>query len=218
MNATAIKLVVRLWHDDCPMDPTEYDWKVYSFSHRHSNFKHPDDFRDDEDFARKRHEGFAFPLSYYEHGQCLWSLVSELPAGARCPWDSVTHAGFIVWEQDEADLSYPDLGQGESFLKRQEDARRFIERYTMWCNGEIFGYTIDAYSKCGSCGQDEEADVDFDLPSCGGWYANDIDGMVADMKGHIGDDWKDYEVTFKDPFGGFLADEIQRLWEKDSDG
>ena len=82
MNATTIKLVIKLWHDDMPCDPCEYGWKVHSFSHRHANFTHPGDFDGDEELARKLKIGLAFPLSYYEHGQCLWSLGGELPPGA----------------------------------------------------------------------------------------------------------------------------------------
>jgi hypothetical protein len=210
MNATAIKLVINLWYDDMPENPCDYDgWKVYSFSRRHGNFKHPEDLEGDDDFTRKRKEGFAFPLSYFEHGQCLWSLSGELPPGANCPWDSVSLAGFIVWEGDEADLG------PETFEDREKDARAFIDRYTMFCNGEIYGYTIEAFSKCGSCGQDEEAEVDFDLPSVGGYYGDDIDGMVIDMKDNIGSDWKDYEVSFSDNMGGWLADECERRWKGD---
>src|SRR5262249_19720549 len=37
----------------------------------------------------------AVPLSYFEHGRCLWCVAGELPASARCPWDSAALAG--VW-------------------------------------------------------------------------------------------------------------------------
>ena len=41
MDATALKLVVTFWHDDCQEeDPCDNDgWKMYSFSQRHHNYK-----------------------------------------------------------------------------------------------------------------------------------------------------------------------------------
>lgn len=205
MTPTAIKLVVNLWHDDHPENPAECDgWAVYSFSTNHSNFKHPDEFEEDEELASKLKVGLAFPLSYFEHGECLWSLGGE---GPQCRFDTVQHAGFLVWEQDEANIG------AKTVEERRADAARFIEMYSEWANGHVYGYTIEAFSKCHACGQDEDADVDFDLPSCGGYYDADIDGMVIDMKDHIGSDWKDYEVKFTDNLGGFLADRCKTLWE-----
>ena len=208
MNATAIKLVVKLSHDDCPESPCDTDgWKVYSFSNRHSNFKHPDEFEDDEAFEAKLKAGLAFPLAYFEHGNCVWSLSHE---GPQCRWDSVQHAGFIVWEQDEADLGPTTVED------RREDARKFLERFTYWCNGEVYGYHVEAFRVCPTCGQDEQLsdeEADLDLPSCTGYYPDDIDGMVIDMKDHIGSDWKDYEVKFEERYPYGLAEECERLWK-----
>ena len=82
---------------DAP-NPLE-DWgemgTILSLNRRHRNFdpgRHRGSDRDDPD---------AVPLSYYEHGLCLWSVAGELPAAARCPWDSVGFAG--VWLPDAAD-------------------------------------------------------------------------------------------------------------------
>ena len=50
MNATAIKLVITLWHDDQPENPNDCDgWKAYSFSPRHENHANPCDIGFDED-------------------------------------------------------------------------------------------------------------------------------------------------------------------------
>lgn len=217
MNATAIKLIINLWHDDMADDPTEYDgWKVHSFGRRHHNNVKPEDVGFEYDYDKECHvpdadlqakldSGLAFMLDYYEHGQCMWSLSGE---GPQCRWDTARFAGIMVWEQGESDLGpvEPD--------ERRADAKRTIERYTEWCNGSVFGYTVEAVQKCCECGADKDADVDFDLPSCGGYYGDDIDGMVIDMKDQIGDDWKDYEVRFTDNMGGWLADEAKRLWKK----
>lgn len=205
------RLIIKLWHDDMPDDPCDYGWKVHSFSKRHSNWSDPfalgldSDGHIEPELREKLDKGLAFFLSYYEHGQCLWSLQNELPAGAQCPWDSVGTAGLLIWEENESDLN-------DSLEDRTADARAFIERYTMWCNGEVYGYTVDAVKDCPSCGQEEDVDLP-DLPSCGGYYANDIEGMVIDMKDQI-PDWRDYEVRFEEQHGYGLADEVESLWRQ----
>jgi hypothetical protein len=209
MNTTAIKLVVKLWHDDMPESPCDTDgWKVYSFSNRHANYKHPEKFEDDEDLQRKLKIGLAFKLAYFEHGQCEWSLSGE---GYQCQWDSVSFAGLLIWEQDEGDLG------PESYEDRQKDARAFIARYTQWCNGEVYGYTFEALKVCECCGQDAELsedEADVELASCGGYYHDDIDGMVIDMKDNIGSNWADYEVKFEEHHAYGVAEECKRLWKK----
>lgn len=211
MTTTATKLIIKLWHDDMPDNPCNMDgWKAYSFSRRHGNFKHPEDFEEDEDLQRKLKVGLAFRLSYFEHGQCLWSLQNELPPGANCPFDSTRFAGLLIWEQDESDLG------PETFEDRAKDARAFIERFTQWCNGEVYGYTVEAFRVCECCGQDVELsdeEAGLDLPSVGGYYPDDIEGMVIDMKDHIGSDWASYEVKFVERHGYGLADECKRLWK-----
>ena len=212
MNATAIKLTIKIWHDDCPDDPSAEDgWTLYSFSRRHGNYRDPESFQDDMEFRAKLSNGLAFPLSYYEHGQCLWALVTELPVGTNCPWDSVGHAGFIVWEQDEENIGAKTVDD------RKADARSMVDRFTQWSNGEVYGYTVEAAKVCECCKQDvelTEEEADMDLPSCSGYYPGDIEGMVIDIKDRIGNDWADYEVSFVEqhPYG--VADEVEKLWNK----
>ncbi len=69
------------------------DWSemgtILSLNRRHSNF-------DPAGVEQAiEHNPDAVPLSYYEHGLCLWSVAGELPLAARCRWDSVSFAG--VW-------------------------------------------------------------------------------------------------------------------------
>ena len=118
---------------------------------------------------------------------------------------------MLVWEQDEGNIG------AKTREDREKDARAFIERYTEWCNGEVYGYTVEAFRVCECCEQDVELsdeEVGLDLPSVGGYYGSDIEGMVIDMKDNIGSDWKDYDVTFKDNMSGYLADECKRLWKE----
>jgi hypothetical protein len=110
----------------------------------------------------------AVPLSYYEHGPCLWSVAGELPAGARCPWDSVGFAG--VWLPDALTLESARNYGGRTrryFMRKR--ARRACESYTQWCNGNIYGYEIERVMPCGHCGSDQPETLD----SCWGFFGLD---------------------------------------------
>jgi len=177
------------WDDLVGLD----GWKPYSFSRRHGNYRDPQDVGFDEDgrptpkLQKKLDAGLAFILDYFEHGNCLWSLARELPAGAQCPWDSVTGAGVVVWEYDENDLG------AKTYEDRKKDARAFIDLFTMWCNGEVYYYDIQ--KPCGSCGAPDE-----DVDSCGGFIG--ADALFEALKEAIEEG---QDVTFKGDAAG-LAD------------
>ncbi|MGE3818896.1 MAG: hypothetical protein AB7I30_05630 [Isosphaeraceae bacterium] len=126
---------------ECPHDWT--GWRLVSFGRRHPTYADPDryyaglDARGDPipaqvGLRRRLAVGTAFWLSYYEHGSCRWSLIDE---GARCPWDGVRLAGILLWEGPKRDLP-------GSRLQRSEYARKFLDAYTAWSNGETFRYLI----------------------------------------------------------------------------
>ena len=93
------------------------------------------------------------PLSYFEHGLCLWSVAGELPAACRCPWDSVGFAG--IWLPDAETLESARNYGGRTrrhFMRKR--ARQACDAYTQWCNGEVYGYEIERVTVCPCC--DEE--------------------------------------------------------------
>ena len=159
----AEKIVVYVEPDHDAEDPCDCDgWKVHSFSLRHSNYKHPSDF-DHEELMPLLEKGLAFKLSYFEHGQCEWSLSGE---GYQCEWDSVSFAGLLVWEQDEGDLGPKTLEA------RKKDAAAFLETYTKWCNGECYYYRAVKVRDCPTCGKEEEIEDDY-VDSCGGFIGGE---------------------------------------------
>jgi len=146
-------------------NPCDLDgWKAYSFSKRHHNFARPESLGFDEygnvdgDIALKMDAGLAFPLSYFEHGSCMWSLKG---AGPQCRWDSVDLAGILVWEQDEENIG------ATTFEDRRKDAASFLERYTAWCNGSVFSYSTDDFC-------------------AGGFY--ELDDLVSSLREEIEED------------------------------
>lgn len=192
------KLTVTVDHDsdvDAPMDSCDGEWRIYSFSHRHNNYKHPETLglsltRDvdgtpivrNPGLRRKLQVGLAFFLSYFEHGQCVWSLRGE---GPRCQFDSVDVAGLMVWEHPPADMG------AKTYEHRQADARSTLGVYTDWCNGECFHYTI----------KDEDGE---DVDSCGGFIGSGerLDYMWEAIRDIVGAN----EVDFADGDCGSARD------------
>jgi hypothetical protein len=111
----------------------------------------------------------AVPLSYFEHGRCLWCVAGELPAGARCPWDSVAFAG--LWLPDSETLASARKYGGwtrRQFMRMR--ARQACDAYTIWCNGEVYGYEIERVSTCDCCQTEKAEPVD----QCWGFFGFEL--------------------------------------------
>jgi hypothetical protein len=133
------------------------DWcemgTILSLNRRHANFD-PEGVEQAID-----HNPDAVPLSYFEHGRCLWSVAGELPATARCPWDSVGFAG--VWLPNAETLaSARNYGGFTRRMFMRKRARQACEAYTQWVNGDIYGYEIERITLCTACGHEESESID----------------------------------------------------------
>ena len=187
--------IVTLFNDDSPENPSADDcnWTLYSFSNRHHGFKHPDNFFENGKpkigIRRKLEVGTAFILSYYEHGQCAWSLQGT---GPQCQWDSVDVAGILVWEHPVKEMG------AKTYVDRRKDAASFLEIYTCWCNGEVYGFFVEE-EVIMPCGHKEIHSLDV---GCGGFYGNDLDYMAEEIRDALDGDT---EVVFKGE-AKFLAD------------
>jgi hypothetical protein len=142
------------------------DWcemgTILSLNRRHVNFD-PDGI----DAAIESNTD-AVPLSFYEHGLCLWSVAGELPVAARCPWDSVCFAGVWLPDAQTLESAKPYGGRTrQRFIRKR--ARQACEVYTQWCNGDIYGYEIERTQTCKGCGADKPEPLD----SCWGFYGLD---------------------------------------------
>jgi hypothetical protein len=153
-------------HADADAQNPLEDWDemgtILSLNRRHANFD-PDGIDEAIDTNPD-----AVPLSYHEHGLCLWSVAGELPPGAHCPFDSVAFAG--LWLPDaltlESARNYGGWTRRQFMRKR---ARQACDVYTQWCNGDIYGYRVDRLSACPCCGSEQAEEVD----SCWGFYGLD---------------------------------------------
>lgn len=136
---------IRIFYDEGTASPNEWGgWKLHSFNRRHLSFKDPSVLQDTHGnlhigWRRKFAVGTAFMLSYYEHGDCLWTLTGE---GPYCRFDSVVTAGYLEW------IGPDKLPPG--YAEREKYARAFLKSYTAWANGQIFVV---------ECGDDSCGDV-----------------------------------------------------------
>ena len=110
----------------------------------------------------------AVPLSYFEHGRCRWSVAGEQPARGGCPWDSVPLAG--VWLPDAETLASAARYGGRTrqiFMRIR--AAQACDAYSQWCNGDIYGYSVERIGVCPTCNDEHAEPID----NCHGYYGWD---------------------------------------------
>ena len=153
---------ISIYPDGAPPNPLD-DWgdmgSILSLNHRHVNLD-PAGIE-----AAIADNPDAVPLSYFEHGLCRWSVADEMPAGCRCPFDSVPFAG--LWLPDATTLASARNYGGRTrrhFMRKR--ARQACDAYTLWCNGDVYGYEIRRVTVCPCCGDERSEMVD----SCSGFF------------------------------------------------
>ena len=176
---------VELAYDSNASNPLE-DWDetgtIHSFNRRHTNFIDPTS--EQFEALQAEHGADLIPLSYYEHGQCLWFVVgSDTPAGVEFQWDGTRFAG--VWVPDAGLKGYADdenepLGSPERIARMSEYAKQACTTYTDYCNGSVYGYSIEVYNvrrdEAGTVWDDEydyRRETATDEDSCWGFYGWD---------------------------------------------
>lgn len=151
---------ISIYHDDVAGNPTEEmdgEGTIYSLNRRLISFN-PSAVHD-----AIENNPDAVPLSYFEHGQCVWSVAGELPSSCRCQFDSVDMAGVWIPDSTVLDEAKNYSGRTRSLFMRKR-ARSACETYTQWSNGEVYGYAIEKITEC-----------DCDCPNCDGIHREDIE-------------------------------------------
>lgn len=190
MTDKKFRLTIHHDEDSAHLNPNEEDnlFRLHSFSTRHISYTDPDKLlacnkcgEDKGDhpirdyngrFLCVRYEGpEGFPLSYFEHGLCRWSLAGEMDGAPDFRWDGVRIAGFLEVVVSDSERGWWDEQTPEF---KVEVARGFVETYTEWCNGEVYGYTLERVKEevC-SLGFTHELQGDEDLDSCWGFIGFD---------------------------------------------
>lgn len=145
---------------------------------------------EDADLKAKFDKGLAFFLSYSEHGNCSWDLnrTGRLPHD----FDRASIGGLVTWESTEDDIG------AKTVEDRAKDAAKFLEVYTMWCNGESYEYAIEGFHKCGECGHDKDGE---DLESSCALIGSDhVQDALNEAVAGLGDEWKDAKVRLRDKY------------------
>jgi hypothetical protein len=101
-----------------PLEDCDGMGRIYSFSSRYRNGI-------DQDEAKRlmKENRYALPLSYYEHGNCLWDVQGG-PQISRCPdmqWDGVRFAG--LWVPDACIKETADTSLWRYMLPNPEDVK-----------------------------------------------------------------------------------------------
>lgn len=167
----AFRAIVRV--DDEQTNPASYavGTRIYSFSTRHINFRHPDEFGLHEGpdgttssrlgLRRKLDVGTAFILSCYQHSGTQWSLMGE---GEQCRFDAVRVAGLL----------FQSGKRGETREARAERARKFLEQYSEWCDGAVYEVELEEYDP-------SEEEPTYVTASCGSLYGrSEVEAWVKE--------------------------------------
>jgi len=194
---TNIRITISPDLDAEHLNPASYDceWKPISFSSKFINYEDPENYLKfengkivpaTEELKEKFEQGFAFLLDYYEHGLGMWSIHGTGPSST---WDNTSCAGILLWNHKAEDMGAktPD--------EREKDAKRFLERYTDWCNGTCHYFEIHKITDCEHCGQEIKETIETDY-SRQGHVGDDIeDAIRQDLFGVISD-YPDAHITF----------------------
>lgn len=139
-------------------------------------------------------EGFL--LSYFEHGSCRWGLAGSMSGMPDFQWDGVRVAGFLEIHPEVGGIDgdrtwYDSKTQDE----KEEMASSFLEEYTDWANGEIYGYVLESLDPR-ECDQGYEHDNPEDLDSCWGFIGFDyFQEAVSEATRNVGATAENTEVV-----------------------
>lgn len=111
----------------------------------------------------------GFPLSYFEHGNCRWGLAGTMEGMPDFRWDGVSFAGFLEINLDDDNREWWEEKTPE---EQREIARGFLEEFTSWANGEIYGYVLESLDPR-KCDQGNVHDNPEEIDSCWGFIGFD---------------------------------------------
>lgn len=135
------------------------------------------------------HDDVLTVLSYYEHGLCRW-MVGGSTVPDRGGFDTVQVAGVIVWSGDDDERSWWDARTGD---ERRKILDEIANEFTMWTNGETYGFTLEGQSTCSECNHVVSGD---EVDSLSGIIVTDylIEVICETLEGY-GIDASDVEVA-----------------------
>lgn len=176
------KYTLEIAHDEAPENPLEHDeWEWINFDRRLVNDRDVNDLLTANEYGevrarciglqRKLDCGTAFLIECYEHSGRAYNLRGE---GHQCRWDTTDVAALLVWRGEPNEI-------GKTYEQRKENARITCKTYNAWAEGEVYGYSL------------ESADGTID-DSCWGFYGNDVDYMLSEVRAALPEGVTEEEV------------------------
>lgn len=135
--------------EDCPNPCEDMDGMGHI---RSLSTKHINNISVEEAESLLQDDPDVVPLSYFEHGLCLWD-VQHGERISRCPdmrWDGMQFAG--VWVPDACcrdEINYVGKNKAKRRLRAVELAEQCCKEYTAWANGDCWGVYVDVFDKEG---------------------------------------------------------------------
>jgi hypothetical protein len=181
-------------------------WEVYSFSHRHTNYKNPEEFDlyyDRENHSletrniglrRKLEVGLAFMLSYFEHGMGAWGRQGAFSHWPDAMWDCARFAGIALWV--EKAKSCP----AKTYSERAKLLDEYLENFNAVWNGDIY--------ECVIYGEDDDGDSEL-IDSCF-YTGHHFKNMAKDIARIVGD--RPFEIVGDVP-RSVIKDLLERIEE-----
>lgn len=135
-----------LCHDQDCQNPCEDDGVGYI---RSLNNRHINRIDRDEAVALLESDPDVIPLSYFEHGRCMWAVKGALDNTPDFCWDGTSFAG--VWIPDDCTRNSCPVkpakkgkkvigGERRQWFEKQAESA--CEQYTSWANGDCYGHTV----------------------------------------------------------------------------
>lgn len=188
-----VEVTITLDNDPDTSSPSENDlsWKIVTFGNKLITDGNPEEYCSGLDesgepipatlaIRNKLKAGSAFWLSYFEHGNSVYSIMGT---GPQCRWDNVRVAGIVLFEHNPNEIGPKVKTSAERYAIRQADCASFLAEYTQWANGECYWYRVEC----------EEADFE---DSCGGFIGSDY--CLEEVASSLVWFSKEWGLTFED--------------------
>lgn len=162
-----VKVYQDEFNDNNPLEDYKPEWLEIIHWHRRNDWRGMTNVsrwdREDIEEYINRPEVVAYPLNLYEHGQCAFSISSDV---LICRWDS-GQVGFVLVDKK--------LFMQEWGWKRMSDLRwrkmrdvvdSYIKEFDQWQRGEVYGFVVSS-------------DDDDHMDSCWG-FIGDTEGCLEE--------------------------------------
>lgn len=117
-------------------------------------------------------------LSYFEHTTCRWGLQGTMSGMPDFRWDGTEFAGFLEVTVPDDEREWWD---GRPEEDRREAAESFVQEYTDWANGEVYGYEIEELEPTKTCDLGYEHEQIGEVDSCFGFIG--FDNIQDEVRG-----------------------------------